>query len=265
LQDQHFETGKNTITDLTEGDAATAQLSAVEGDATWTMNLWAQQNLSFQELVAISFEAYTGTDPNLLASVPPILSRQLSFPYVEGMTFAQGLQQSGGWTAVNDALVTAPASTEQILHPEKYTAHEAPLDVGLKDPTSELGGGGWQQVYLDTFGELSAQVFTAGGEEAPVLIPGLPIGEVPHAEAAAGWSGDRIAMWERDESGSWAIAWSTAWDSKTDADEFATRTAELQSTLDGVSKVIRTSDTEVLLLMASAEPTLQELESALAQ
>ena len=77
--------------------------------------------------------------------------------------------------------------------------------------------------------------------------------------------GDRIGMWERDESGSWAIAWSTAWDTKADADEFAARTTELQPTLDGVSKVIRTSDTEVLLLLASAEPTLNELEGALTQ
>ena len=265
LQDQHFEIGKNRITDPAQGDAALAQLSVVEGDATTTMIVWARENLSLLEFLEITLGSFSGTDQELLNSMPPILNRQLTFPYLEGQTFTSGLQSSGGWAAVNEALQSPPPSTEQILHPEKYTAHEAPIDVELTDPTADLGGGGWQQVYIDTFGELSMQMFATGGEQPEVPIPGLPPGEWPHAEVAAGWGGDRIGMWERDESGSWAIAWSTAWDTKADADEFAARTTELQPTLDGVSKVIRTSDTEVLLLMASAEPTLVELEGALTQ
>jgi hypothetical protein len=204
----------------------------------------------------------SGQDSQLLESTPPILVRQILFPYSEGLSFVSGLQAQAGWPAVNDAITTPPPSTEQILHPEKYTAREAPIDVQLKDPTGDLGGGGWKQTYLDTFGELNMQMFVAGGEEPPTLL-GVPIGEWPHAADAAGWGGDRIGMWERDESGSWAIAWRTAWDTKTDADEFAARTTQLQSTLDGVSKVVRTSDTEVYLLMASAQPTLQELENSL--
>lgn len=263
LQDQHFQIGDNRITDISEGDAALAQLSVIEGDATTLMIMWARENLSFEELLGILLGSLTGTDQQLLDSMPDILKRQLTFPYDEGMTFATELQKNGGWDAVNEALQNPPPSTEQIIHPEKYTAHEPPIDVELADPTADLGGGGWQQVYKDTFGELNMQMFAAGGEEPEVPIPGLPPGEWPHAAVAAGWGGDRIGMWERDESGSWAIAWRTAWDTKADADEFAARTAELQSTLDGVSKVVRTSDTEVLLLMASAQQTLNELEGAL--
>lgn len=263
LQDQHFDLRANLITDPSQGDAALAQLGVVEGDATTTMFLWAQQYLSLQELLEISLLSINGDDQQLLASMPPYLVRQLSFPYQEGYSFVSGLQTLQGWGAINDALTTPPASTEQILHPEKYAAHEAPIDVQLKDPTANLGGGGWKQTYLDTFGELNMQMFVAGGEQPDSPIPGLTVGEWPHAADAAGWGGDRIGMWERDESGSWAIAWRTAWDTKTDADEFAARAAQLQSTLDSVSKVVRTSDTEVYLLMASAQPTLTELETAL--
>jgi hypothetical protein len=263
LDDQHFQIGDNQITDPSQGDAALANLGVIEGDATTTMYLWAQQHLSLQELLEISLLSISGDDAQLLASMPPYLVRQLSFPYQEGYTFVSGLQTSSGWSAVNDALQHPPPSTEQILHPEKYTAHEAPIDVQLKDPTADLGGGGWKQTYIDTFGELNMQMFVAGGEEPESPIPGLPIGEWPHAAVAAGWGGDRIAMWERDESGSWAIAWSTAWDTKADADEFVARAGELQSTLDGTSKVVRTADTEVLLLMASSQQSLNELEGAL--
>jgi hypothetical protein len=228
------------------------------------MYLWSAKYLSPLELLEVSLLSITGDDMQLLANMPPYLVRQLTFPYQEGYTFVSGIQTNGGWAAVNDALQNPPPSTEQILHPEKYTAHEAPIQVALKDPTADLGGGGWTQTYVDTFGEVNMQVFVAGGEQPDSPIPGLPLGgEWPHDAAAAGWGGDRIAMWERDESGSWAIAWRTAWDTKADADEFAARAGELQSTLDGASRIDRASDTEVLLLMASAEPTLSELESAL--
>jgi hypothetical protein len=263
LDDQHFQIGANQVADPSQGDAALAYLGVMEGDATTTMFKWSNQYMSPLEQIEVSLLSLTGDDAELLASMPPYLVRQVSFPYQEGFTFVSGLQTNGGWPAVNDALQNPPPSTEQILHPEKYGAHEAPIQVQLEDPTADLGGGGWKQTYIDTFGELSLQMFVAGGEEPDSPIPGLPMGEWPHAADAAGWGGDRIAMWERDESGSWAIAWRTAWDTKADADEFATRTTALQATLDGASKVVRTSDTEILLLMASAEPTLHELESAL--
>jgi len=265
LDDQHFQIAANQVTDPSQGDAALANLGVIEGDATTTMYLWAQQHLTLQELIEISLLSLTGNDAQLLDSMPPYLVRQISFPYQEGYKFVSGLQTNGGWAAVNDVLQNPPPSTEQVLHPEKYTTHEAPIQVQLEDPTADLGGGGWKQTYIDTFGELNMQMFVAGGEEPDSPIPGLPMGEWPHAADAAGWGGDRIAMWERDESGSWAIAWRTAWDTKADADEFAARTTALQATLDGASKVVRTSDTEILLLMASAEPTLHELESALTQ
>jgi hypothetical protein len=263
LQDQHFQVAANRVTDPAESDAALAQLSVVEGDATTTMNLWAQQYLSLQELIEISLLSVNGEDLQLLQSMPPFLVRQLSFPYQEGLSFVSRLQTAQGWDAVNAALQNPPPSTEQILHPEKYTTHEAPVDVQLTDPTADLGGGGWKQTYLDTFGELNMQMWVAGGEQPDSPIPGLPVGEWPHAADVAGWGGDRVAMWERDESGSWAIAWKTAWDTSTDADEFEARATQLQAMLDGKSSVVRTADNEVVLLMASAQQTLDELNAAL--
>ena len=60
---------------------------------------------------------------------PAILRDTLTFPYTSGLTYVQAAQAAGGWPAVDAFFKTMPESTEQILHPDKYTAHEAPVKV----------------------------------------------------------------------------------------------------------------------------------------
>jgi len=43
------------------------------------------------------------------------------------------LYKQGGWDRVSKAFTELPQSTEQILHPEKYFDHEAPVKVRLSD------------------------------------------------------------------------------------------------------------------------------------
>ena len=43
----------------------------------------------------------------------------LIFPYVAGQTYVATLL-GDGWKAVDAAYARLPASTEQVLHPEKY-------------------------------------------------------------------------------------------------------------------------------------------------
>ena len=85
-------------------------------------------------------------------------------------------------------------------------------------------------------GELLIQVLATGGEEPPFSLPGLPV-DWPHAEAAEGWGGDRLNMYENAD-GSWAIAWQTAWD--TDDGCRRVRDARRragQPTFDGISSI----------------------------
>ncbi|HYI23309.1 MAG TPA: hypothetical protein VEX62_11830 [Candidatus Limnocylindrales bacterium] len=230
LQDQHFDLEGNRITDLTEGDAALAQLSAIEGDATLTMQQWAVQSLSQSELLEILTASLSGLDDDVLADMPLVLRRQLEFPYTEGFLFINEVWGLGGFEAVDGALQTPPASTEQILHPQKFYDQELPVDVTLEDISATLGDG-WSLVYEQTMGELLVQVLATGGEEPPFSLPGMPV-TWPHAEIAEGWGGDRLNMYENTD-GDWGILWQTAWDTESDAVEFETRMVELLSSFDG--------------------------------
>lgn len=249
LQDQHFDLQTTRITDPAEGDAALAQLAVIEGDASTAMMLWAAQNLTVAERLQMLAVSLNGTDQQTLDAMPPILSRQLTFPYGEGMSFVAALQQQGGWAAVNRAVQHPPPSTEQILHREKYDAQDVPIAMSLPDPSAALGGG-WAQVDAETVGELSMQVFVAGGQQPS------------HAEAAAGWGGDRIYEWEGPD-GAWAIGWISAWDTAGDADEFAARVGELKSGFSGPAQVDRADHNGVRLLVASDAATLSALATAL--
>jgi hypothetical protein len=262
LQDQHFDLETTRVKDLSEGDAALAQLAAVEGDATLTMQLWTAEpgNLTPEEAFQVLLESFGQLQDPTLANMPPILRRQLEFPYAEGFAFIQSLHAIGGFDAVNATLSDAiPASTEQILHSEKYTANEMPVDVQAPDRVSQLGSG-WVVSYEQTMGELIMQVWAAGGESPAVNVPGIPA-EWPNADSVAGWAGDRLVMYEHPD-GRWAIEWQTAWDSELDANEFSQRASEVGDLLGGPFEIGRfgqrppAQPTDMSIRVASDGPTL---------
>jgi hypothetical protein len=260
LQDQHYDLEGTRIIDPAEGDAALAQTAAIEGDASLVMLQWAYGNLSPDEILALGSEL-NPADLELLESMPPILRRQLEFPYNEGLFFALEVFASDfGWGAINGTLESPPPSTEQILHSDKFFADEQPVPVAIPDLSDALGSG-WSTDYSQTFGELGVQVWVGGGEQPSEGIPGLPA-EQPHAEAAAGWGGDRLVLYE-DGADGWAIVWELAWDTPQDTDEFLARALELQATLDGESLIRSVAADRVQVLVAHDQATLDTMAGAL--
>jgi len=248
LQDMHFDLEGSRIADPSEGDAALAQLAVIEGDATLASQIWMLQNLTLDQMLQMLNESLGEVDMQQLASMPPILRRELEFPYTDGLTFVSDLYcgqpsclGTGDWQPIDDALVTPPASTEQILHPAKYGVDQ-PVPVDLPDLSSKLGAG-WSRTLTQTLGELDIQVLMAGAEAPAEVLPGLPVAW-PHSDAAAGWGGDRLAMYEGPNS-AWLIDWQTAWDTPTDAQEFFARVNVVKSLFQGVtedaiqSKIVR--------------------------
>jgi hypothetical protein len=100
---------------------------------------------------------------------------------------------------MQDAWAHPPASTEQVLHPEKFFAHEAPRAVPL-DWSPE----GSALVSSGVLGELYTRTLLGEGSDA----------------AAAGWGGDAYRTW--DARGRTLLVWRSVWDTPADAAEFAT-------------------------------------------
>lgn len=173
----------SALSALAEGDATSAMydgLFAVLAERTGTTRKTALDISNAEMLVGLDAAADVEGDDG----VPPIVRRSLIAPYRDGLLFVQALRRKGGWPLVNAAFEEPPASTEQILHVERYFEREAPVDVPVLRPP----GAGYEKLLSDVWGEQSVRLLF---EES-----------VPRSEAAvsaSGWGGDRIAVFARKD------------------------------------------------------------------
>jgi hypothetical protein len=209
LQDQHFNLEKFQKDVEGHADRLMARQALLEGDAYLTMTLWLQANMTPAEIGEIFAQA---SDPEVEAAlqrIPPIVQAQILFAATQGTLFVTIQQGSAGWAAIDQAFSDPPESTEQIMHPDKWTAREAPVAVDLPDDLATRMGKGWSVGLEDTWGEHQLGIWLGGTRQAA---------------AAEGWGGDRITLLQGPED-AWAIAWHTVWDSASDASEFETAAA----------------------------------------
>jgi hypothetical protein len=204
LQDQHFDLEKFQKEAEGNGDRALARQALVEGDAYLTMTLWMQANMTPSDIGEVLAQA---SDPEIQAAlerIPPIVQAQILFAATQGTFFAMAEHGNGGYAAIDADFTDPPQSTEQIMHPDKWTAREAPVEVDLPDDLAARMGKGWTVGLEDTWGEQQL---------------GIWLGGTAQAAAAEGWGGDRITLLQ-GPADAWAIAWRTAWDSAAEAAEF---------------------------------------------
>jgi hypothetical protein len=185
----------------------------MEGEATFVEDMWQKQYFSFGDQVDYYKQSLGALDANYFR-IPSFLERELYFPYLEGRAFVAALYSEGGWAAVDAAFGNPPASTEMVLHPEKYLARDLPMK--LADPVLPAAlSESWREIRTDVMGEFSTD-----------LILATHVNAFRASQAAAGWGGDRYAVWYNDAAGSAAVVWHTRWDTQTDADDFATTLRE---------------------------------------
>ncbi len=219
LVDQHFGLAKLLEARGLDGDARLARLALVEGDAMAVMaevvlaQVGAPAPWTDPEAAAtLDHSLATGGPASAaLGGAPPWLRDRMLFPYRAGLGFVAAIRRHRAWTAVDAAFRRPPRSTEQLLHADAYAADERPIAVGLA-PLPSLGG--WRAIYGDVWGE-------AGWLG---LLRAHGVAAAPAATAAAGWGGDRVAVFARegepDPRRAIAIA-VTTWDSEVDAIEAA--------------------------------------------
>ena len=209
LQDQHFDLVEvdELATDIDHSAAITA---LIEGDATLSMTEYMFGYLDPMEIATLITESFTAGDTEVLDNAPAYISGGLLFSYEAGQAFATELYNDGGFDAINEAFEDPPASTEQILHPEKYLGPERdnPIVVDNPDVSGDLGED-WELLRGDALGEWDIQI----------MLEDNGVNAQDAATAAAGWGGSWFDIYESD-AGAVALL-TTRWDTDEDASEFS--------------------------------------------
>lgn len=260
LQDQHFHL-ETFASGQPLDDADVAKVALIEGDATLVMmDFFAGMSLaalpgveemmgSFLDDPRRMLESAPGV-PGLaeLASAPAWFQETLLFSYFEGFRFSLSARRKGGQELLDQAFAKdPPRSSEQILHPEKWhTKRDDPVVVPWPDLSRVLPG--WTKATEAQLGELTIRT----------LLRGALKKDERAGQAAAGWGGDRFAVYER--AGERLLAWVTEWDTEADAREF-------QSAAKGLGRgwaVQRAGQRVVVIRGTLKKPQRAALQAALA-
>jgi hypothetical protein len=213
LADQYYDL--TALTDATSGndDMALAVSALVEGEATLLMlgemlsdnrdegAIWEVRVEQVEATFGFAASASMIFGGRTMRSAPAIFRKTLLFPYHKGTVFNVRLGRNRDWTEIDKAFRDPPISTEQILHPEKYTGErDHPTAIDFPD-SSELLGADWKLLGENCMGELQIRILL--NDAAP----------------AAGWDGDQFEVYEHTE-GRLGLAWYTVWDNENEAAEF---------------------------------------------
>ncbi len=216
LQDQHYDLKQlwEHVGESENFDLALATGALVEGDAEaveWLLFARQATRISerqFEYIVRKAEQASTVSGASKQA--PAVIEAAFNFPYEQGKAFVDSLIESGSWERVHQAFTSdPPQSTEQIYHPERYLAGEAPIDLSLPDARAIIGDGR-RQVYDSAVGEFYLRQH---------LMTNLSRSRA--ARAATGWGGDRLRIYKDSATGELIWLWHLAWDSAGEAVEFA--------------------------------------------
>lgn len=155
----------------------------------------------------------------VIARAPAYLRTMLTFPYAGGVGFIHAFRQRRSWAELSALYRDPPRSSSQILHPEQYfDRREGPLPLPLPDLAAVLPAGS-RAAIEDELGEVGV---------AEVLRQFL--GE---SADAAGWRGDRYALWEVP-SGTPTLIALAAWDSEDRAAGFVRAYARVMAIKHGL-------------------------------
>ncbi|SFK58747.1 hypothetical protein SAMN04487950_0043 [Halogranum rubrum] len=218
LQDQQF----GLASDARTQDAQLARSGIVEGDARYVEYLYEDRCESGAFDCIPKPERSGGSSSDRSA---PGVFVTIYTPYSEGPALVDSLYRRGGWDAVNDVYTNLPASTEQLIHPEKYP-DEAPVEMSVPDRSS----GEWSRFdrdqQFDTVGEASLYAMFWQNhyiEQSALRRNTGNYSAYNYAHpATTGWAGDRVVPYRSDdgENTKYGYVWATTWDSEEDAREF---------------------------------------------
>jgi hypothetical protein len=218
LQDQHFNLRRFEKWPKGDSDAELAVHALIEGEATVVMLEYDLEQRgarlditrigSLTDLMLKESRAEDRSRYPILAGAPMVLRENLQFPYVYGVGFVQEILKRRSWQALNSIYDKLPASTEQIMHPERFLMRDDPVRIEIPDLLPALGPD-WRRADQDVNGEFGYQILLRQFIDKRTASRG-----------AEGWGGDRYVLYEDKRTGALMIAQYTTWDTETDAREF---------------------------------------------
>jgi hypothetical protein len=229
LQDQQF--GLERYAGETR-EEANAMDALIEGDASLVERRYARRCGGLWAGSCLTADA--GEDGALANTGVYLVTYQ---PYSDGPKFVRSFYRRGGWAAVNDLYDRPPASTEQVIHPERYPRDE-PTNVSLADETAT----GWTRVRppgRPDYAELGEAAIVAGfvyplydsSGRIGIVRPDSFYNQTAGGELSEfdpfdydqpysdGWDGDRLHVY-RNGANETGYVWRLVWDSAGEAREF---------------------------------------------
>lgn len=209
LQDQHFNLRRFEDWPKHDSDAELAAHALVEGDASYLMMQYVARDPARQLAFLKSMMSSGSNASEQIEKAPRVLREQMLFPYLQGMIWVTEIYRQGGWQGVSAVYKNLPKSTEQVLHTEKYSANELPQKVSVRDLSTSLGRG-WRMADNDVHGEWGCYILL------DEFLQSIDVSK----RAAAGWGGDRYALFVGPRKTDVVVALKTVWDTEADAREF---------------------------------------------
>jgi hypothetical protein len=236
IADQNYNLSKFIKAGRNSDDGATARLAVMEGQATWLMS----------ELLARKMGQSLKDSPSLVATMsgaadgaagqfpvfdqsPLYLRQTLVFPYTKGMLFQHAVFERDGQAGFGEVFRKPPASTQQILHPEKYFSGVKPTQPELPQPHLPKG---YKSLVGGSLGELEHAIMLeqySGKERA--------------AELAPHWRGCAFDLEESKKAGRTVLLYAVEWDSEDAARQyFAAYRAQLTKKWKQMTVATETAD-----------------------
>jgi hypothetical protein len=213
LQDQYFNIGKIMKEDraLQNDDQALAHQAVWEGDSMAVMLMFLSRRTfdKLPDLKAVKdLMLNMSSQLEVFASAPKYIQETLLFSYSYGTSFLQKVWAANpAWQSINAIYSDMPASTEQIMHPEKYLDRDNPKPVQGDNFVAKLGKD-WKVVYKNVLGEFTLN-----------LLLNEKFTDQRARRSVLGWGGDQVLLLE-NKNGDCAAYVGTIWDSMNEADVF---------------------------------------------
>ncbi len=205
LADQNFHLERFIRKGSDDDDMSMAREAVMEGQATWLMSETVERRegqtlKGSPEAVELMSKAMDsgGKEYPVFDSSPLYLRRTLVFPYTQGLLFQNALVEKLGQAAFAEVFRHPPVSTQQILHPEKYFAHEIPTHPALPRLSA---GKGYKKLAVGTMGELDHALLIEQ------FLDAHKAGEIaPH------WRGGEYALEEKKSEKRVVLEYAAEWE-----------------------------------------------------